>query len=151
ASLDDVATYNRRTNLRIYGVKEERKENTDQIVIGICASIGITISDEHISVSHRIGRKKNDKTSRAIIVRFVHYRTRQLILIHKKQLNKSIWINEDLTWTNLSIFKYARSKLEKKQVYTWYGLIMYNDGNKRICLTSTDYVDLLIDGEEEEK
>ncbi|CAF1281306.1 unnamed protein product [Didymodactylos carnosus] len=71
ASLDDLAAYNRLTNLRIYGVKEEPKENTDQIVIGICASIGVTISDEHISVSHRIGRNMNGKRSRAIIVPYI--------------------------------------------------------------------------------
>ncbi|CAF0767830.1 unnamed protein product, partial [Didymodactylos carnosus] len=147
---DDLAAYNQLPNLRIYGVKKEPQKNTDQTVIGICASIDVVIPDEHISVSHRIGRNKNGRKCRATVVRFVHWRTRQFIPINKKQLDRNISISEDLALTNLTIFKYARLKVEKKQVYMWNELVMYNDGIKRICLNSTGHVNSSIDGKEDE-
>ncbi|CAF4548076.1 unnamed protein product, partial [Didymodactylos carnosus] len=142
--------YNRRTNLRFYGIAENIGEDTDQLIIDTCAKIDIDINKADISVSHRIGKINNSmgQRPRAIIVRFLRYRTRQIILRNKKKLERGISINEDLTKLNLSIFKYARSKcVEKKRIYTSNGNVMYNDGNKRFHLLSIQHAKGLIDDE----
>ncbi|CAF0953398.1 unnamed protein product [Didymodactylos carnosus] len=136
-AFDDLSTYNRRTNLRFNGIAEDIGKDTDQLIINICAKIDIDINKEDISVSHRIGKINNSmgQRPRAIIVRLLRYRIRQMIVRNKKKLECGISINEDLTKLNLSIFKYARSKcVENKRIYTSNSKVMYNDGKKRLHL-----------------
>ncbi|CAF1036224.1 unnamed protein product [Didymodactylos carnosus] len=143
---DDLATYDRRTNLRFYGLPEQDGEDTCQLIIQTCASIGVNVKKEDISISHRVGLVYNKKKNpRAIICRFIHYRTRQFILQKKKNLDKQISVNEDLTKDNLTIYRYARQKLGKRSVYTLNGKVMYRDGAKRTRLISTDQIDQLLD------
>ncbi|CAF1361631.1 unnamed protein product [Didymodactylos carnosus] len=147
-AFDDLSTYNRRTNLRFYGIAESIGEDTNQLIIDTCAKIDIIINSEDISISHRIGKINNSmgQRPRAIIVRFVRYCTRQMILRNKKKLECGTSINEDLTKSNLSIFKYARSIcVEKKCIYTSNGKVMYNDGKKRLELFSIQHAKGLID------
>ncbi|CAF1286339.1 unnamed protein product [Didymodactylos carnosus] len=96
-AFDDLSTYNRRINLRFYGVAEYTGEDTDQLIIDTCAKIDIDINKEDISVSHRIGEMNNSmgQRPRAIIVRFLRYRTRQMTLRNKKKLERDISINDD--------------------------------------------------------
>ncbi|CAF1447950.1 unnamed protein product [Didymodactylos carnosus] len=96
----------------------------------------------------RIGKVNNflDQRPRAIIMRFVRYCTRQMILRNKKKLERGTFINEDLTKSNLSIFEYARSIcVEKNCIYTSNGKVMYNDGKKRLELFSIQHAKGLID------
>ncbi|CAF4467628.1 unnamed protein product [Didymodactylos carnosus] len=125
-AFDDLSTYNRRTNLRFYGIAENIGEDTDQLIIDTCAKIDIDINKADISVSHRIGKINNSisQRPRAIIVRFLRYRTRQIILRNKKKLER-----------------------EKKRIYTSNGNVMYNDGNKRFHLLSIQHAKGLIDDE----
>ncbi|CAF0821408.1 unnamed protein product [Didymodactylos carnosus] len=94
------------------------------LIIDTCAKIDIIINNEDISISHRIGKVNNSMGQRpsAIIVRFVRYCTRQMILRNKKKLER-----------------------EKKCIYTSNGKVMYNDGKKRLELFSIQYAKGLID------
>lgn len=56
---DALATYNRRENLKIVGVKYEEGENTNEIVKEICKLAGREIKDADISTSHRNGSTNN--------------------------------------------------------------------------------------------
>ena len=73
--LDDLEQYTRRTNIRIFGIPEStgtHPENTDAKAIDFFANkLGITVSSDHISRSHRTG--KRGRTLRPIIVRLVPY------------------------------------------------------------------------------
>ena len=73
--LDDLEQYTRRTDIQIFGIPEPTgtdPENTDAKAIDFFANqLGITVSSDHISRSHRTG--KRGCTPRPIIVRLVPY------------------------------------------------------------------------------
>ncbi|CAF4450260.1 unnamed protein product, partial [Didymodactylos carnosus] len=63
----------------------------------------------------------------------------------KKNLDRQISVNEDLTEDNLTAYRYALQKLGKRSVYTLNGKVMYRDGVKRTRLIYTDQIDQLLD------
>ena len=73
--LDDLEQYTHRTNIQIFGIPEltgTDPEDTDAKAIDFFANqIGITVSSDHLSRSHRTG--KRGRTPRLIIVRLVHH------------------------------------------------------------------------------
>ena len=109
--LDDLEQYTRRTNIQIFGIPEPTgtdPEDTNAKAIDFFANqLGITVSADHISRSHRNG--KRGRTPRLIIVRLVHYKTKVQLLRKRRELkaretNFDIW--EDLTQCRRDILHY---------------------------------------------
>ena len=109
--LDDLEQYTRGTNIRIFGIPEPTgtdPEDTNAKAIDFFANqLGITVSADHISRSHRNG--KRGRTPRLIIVRLVHYKTKVQLLRKRRELkaretNFDIW--EDLTQCRRDILHY---------------------------------------------
>ena len=109
--LDDLEQYTRRTNIQIFGIPEPTgtdPEDTNAKAIDFFAyQLGITVSADHISRSHRNG--KRGRTPRLIIVRLVHYKTKVQLLRKRRELkaretNFDIW--EDLTQCRRDILHY---------------------------------------------
>ena len=106
--------YSRRTCIRIFGVKEEKGENTDAIAADIITNkLGIPLDPVcDIDRSHRTGKVKeaSQTTSsashvhqkpRSIIVKMTTYRKRREIMLNRKKLKDTgITIVEDLTAKN---------------------------------------------------
>ncbi|KAJ8882621.1 hypothetical protein PR048_014433 [Dryococelus australis] len=71
---DELEQYQRRSNLRFFGIPESENENADALVIDVIhKNLNLphrTVDD--INRSHRVGVKKTDK-HRPIIVKFVSY------------------------------------------------------------------------------
>ena len=100
-SYDDLKQYNRRENIRIYGVSESsgKKDDGEHILFEIVDELGIEPDNWYIQRCHRQDKKpkngknaksNNGKTkSRSIIVRFVSYKKRTEFLKSKKDLKKS--------------------------------------------------------------
>ncbi|CAF1501297.1 unnamed protein product [Didymodactylos carnosus] len=53
--LNRLEQYDRRLNLRIFGLREEANESTDEIVLDIARKLDIPIFAHDISCSHRAG------------------------------------------------------------------------------------------------
>ena len=69
--MDRQEQYSRRNCLLIHGIKEEKDENTDNVVIKfIQDDLQEEINIEDLDRMHRIGKTNNGK-SRPIIVKFV--------------------------------------------------------------------------------
>ena len=105
--LDDLEQYTRRTNIRIFGNPEPTgtdPEDTDAKAIDFFANqLGITVSSDHISRSHRTG--KSGRTPRPIIVRLVHHNMKVQLLRKRRELKAqetNFDIREDLTHSTLS-------------------------------------------------
>ena len=105
--LDDLEQYTRRTNIWIFGIPEPTgtdPEDTDAKAIDFFANqLGITVSSDHISRSHRIG--KRGCTPRPIIVRLVHHNMKVQPLRKRRELKAqetNFDIREDLTHSTLS-------------------------------------------------
>ncbi|CAF1186958.1 unnamed protein product [Didymodactylos carnosus] len=137
--------------------KLESNGNVEQLVIDTCSSIGVSITSGDISVCHnliRSGSNNNQKqlrnqALREIIVRFIHYKSKSNIMMNKKRLDKAISINEDLIPHNYKLFKYAKSKSDKKKVRTLNGIVIYHDGKKNVNLFTQNDVNYLLDEEDD--
>ena len=116
AKTDHLEQYTRRTNIRIFGIKEQVKEDTDQLAKNFCKDeLGIILKDENISRSHRVGKKSmsNSVRPRPTIVRLTRHNTKVDILRKRRQLKereRPYSVQEDLTEERRSILKYLREE-----------------------------------------
>lgn len=94
---DKLEQYTRRNNIRIFGVKEEPREDTDKQVLYIFKEImDVPITINEIDRSHRTGRYKTNGKPRPIIVKFTSYRSQASVFNSKKKLKGSgLIIKED--------------------------------------------------------
>ncbi len=91
----------RRSNLRIYGVKEAEGETVHQVeeTVQCIFNQKLRISEDiHIERCHRLGPKSDisDSKPRPIIIKFSFFKQRDLVWSRKKELKgESIFIKED--------------------------------------------------------
>ena len=106
--IDDMEQYSRRSSLRVWStVKETTGEQTDNIVCDVAKELGLTIDSDEIDRSHRVGRPSTNKP-RAILVKFISYKTRDKLYNARRKAKKGIFISEDLTRHRQDIFYKAR-------------------------------------------
>ncbi|KAK9718549.1 hypothetical protein QE152_g23134 [Popillia japonica] len=68
--IEEQEQYSRLSSLRIYGLPEEAKEDTEKMVIGLCNDkLGIRILPTDIDSCYRL--KHREGSARPIIVRFL--------------------------------------------------------------------------------
>lgn len=111
--VNDAERYHRRWNLRLYGLPEQEGEDVKQRVMHICRAIAPELGNLlhlHIDVSHRVGRRTEDKV-RPVITRFTSRATREMVWKRAKNADyltsRKIRFGEDLT----SRDKETRNKL----------------------------------------
>ena len=125
-SINDLEQYSRRNCLLIHGVEEKDRENTDKLALDVFNNnleINTTVND--ICRSHRIGKKRPNKT-RPIIVKFLSYRSRKQVFGNKRKLKgSSISVSESLTKTNYDLFRKTQDSLGKSNVWTFDGRICF--------------------------
>ena len=95
----------------MHGIEEESNENNDQRVIDVLSeSMGETISLQDIDRPHRLPGKKPNGKSRPVIVEFVRYNTRNLILKIKKLKGSRISITKNLTAKRMKKLQTAKEE-----------------------------------------
>ena len=132
---NDTEQYQRRWNLRLYGVRESEGED----VVGKCLQIfndkvGVEVDRKDIQVAHRVKRKeKTDRegatqkkgkkdSPRSIIVQFQSRSVRSDVLVNRSKLKGSgVSIGEDMTAKNLD-------KLQKVQDHSAILAAWYSNG-----------------------
>lgn len=129
--LDDLEQYTRRTNIRIFGIPEPTgtdPEDTDKKAIDFFTKeLGITVSSNHISRSHRTG--KRGRTPRPIIVRLLHHNMKVQILRKRRDLKAretDFDIREDLTQCRRDILRYLHHDIPEgliDKVWTIDGIV----------------------------
>lgn len=141
--LDAQEQYSRRECLRISTPwPEKADENTDSQILQIAKDMGVDLTLDDISRSHRIGRPTGSKategkSSRPIIVKFKTYRKRLLFYKGRSTLRKNpnynkVYINEDLTKARAHLSKQARDMKKNKKIKNfWTG-----DGNFLVKTTA---------------
>jgi hypothetical protein len=136
--------YDRRLNLVIHGVKDNENEDCEQVVLDVLNNkVKIPIKAAEIQRCHRLGAVRRNGQSRAIIVRFVSYRMRRLVLQKKKILKSTgpqISITENLTRKNLELFRAARNSGKFERVWTSDGNVLALAANDIVKLDSLDDV-----------
>jgi len=146
---DELEQYQRRNNIRLFGIKEVKDENTDEVVLKLCREqLGVELPEGAICRSHRTGKmpsipgEDGKKRHRPIIVRFTSYQHRRLVFNAKKRLKGSgIVIREDLTSRRLEVYRRAAAQFGGKKTWTQDGRVLYLDQQGRTGV-ATRLVDL---------
>lgn len=127
--IEHLEQYSRANNLRIFGVKEQEKEDVNNLVVNMCnEKLGISITTSDIDVAHRLKSKENG--IRPIIVRFLHRSTKKNIYNSKKKLKGSkVVIKEDLTSYRVSLLKKLASCSPKTSYWTNNGKVFSKRDN----------------------
>ena len=105
-SLNDLEQYSRRNNIRIFGVTDNKKDETlhetENVVRNLLRNkLNLNFGPEDFEICHRIGRYTAG-ANRAIIVKFLYRKSRVLTISERKKLKGSgIIISEDLTHKNV--------------------------------------------------
>lgn len=102
---DEQEQYSRRNPIRVSDLPEKRRENSDDVVLGVLSKVheGIKVTD--IDRCHRVGKKGSDP--RQVIVKFVSYRVRKMIISNRRKLKKSPESddeNADATLNNTTLY-----------------------------------------------
>lgn len=116
--------------------------------------MNVTIEEEHIDCCYRSGKgkspgkniniennrkDKNREYPRNIIVKFTSYHKRREVFNQKKKLKGAgIIIKEDLTVTNLKLYKEATRLFGIRKVWTYDGLVYIDVNGVRSTVNSVD-------------
>jgi hypothetical protein len=141
--VDDLEQYGRRHSIRIFGIPESDKEDTDLLALDVFnkkLNVPVTLAD--VNRSHRVGRRQPPQQGQAkpkdrpIIVRLCSYRTRKMIFDAKRKLKGSgVTIREDLTAERLKILNAAADRHGHRNVWSSDGRIKISigeGGSKRV-------------------
>ncbi|XP_046662973.1 uncharacterized protein LOC124355863 [Homalodisca vitripennis] len=120
--LVEVEQYSRRNTLEIYGVPEEKNEDTLETVKKVGAALNMTIENDMVDACHRLYKKPGTKGPAGIIVKFVR-RGGKEDMIHKRKVKRAlstrhinlpmdsqIYINESFCPTKRRLLALARVK-----------------------------------------
>ena len=98
--LDDIQQYSRRNSLIVYGLKEDKDESTDDLVLNLFnEKLGVAVDISMKGRSHKLGpvRGENNLKPLPIIVKFRSYRMRKAVFTTKRKLKDSgISVTESL-------------------------------------------------------
>ncbi|XP_071504671.1 uncharacterized protein [Diadema antillarum] len=108
SELEKQEQYSRRQCLRVYGLPESPKENTDDAILALASKIGVDLDVRDLDRSHRITSKprSGDRSTnhqspakpRPLLVKFARYNARNQMYAAKSRLKGTgIVIREDLT------------------------------------------------------
>ena len=107
-------------------VSQAGPDNVYQAVLKLFnVQMGLHITDSDIDKAHFIPTKAKSQTCRPILVRFANRKSRDKVLLARKQLkkrpdNSRVYINEHLTLANAAIFSETRKLVKAKKLYsTW--------------------------------
>lgn len=130
---DRQEQYSRRNCLLIHGVKEQKDEDTNDVVLQILKDeLKEEVHIQDLDRTHRIGKESTER-ARPIIVKFARYNVRKIIFKNKRKLKgKKISITESLTKLRISKLNEARDTYNRSNVWTYDGRIMVKDDNNKI-------------------
>ncbi|KAI5707741.1 hypothetical protein M8J76_006692 [Diaphorina citri] len=136
----ELEQYGRRNSIRIYGIPEESKENTVDVVIrNLNSKLGFTLTRKDIDACHRLKQHGNKNKPRSIICKFTSRLVRDDVFYSKKKLKGSkISIKEDLTRERMQLYKKITEKINYKSVWTARGVIYVMFNNKKFRFTNED-------------
>ena len=145
--IDEQQQYSRRNCLLIHGIKEEKDEDVEKLVMDVVnTKLEAGLQDMEVSRTHRVGRKSIDKDKpRPIIVRFISYRQRKKVFNLKKKLKgQRIMITESLTQKRHSLLKKCFDAFSKQKCWSLDGRIYADtEGGIKVFTREEELTDFL--------
>lgn len=128
--LIDMEQYSRRNNVRIFGISEQKNEESLPMVIQFFQEkLNLNYQPADFVTCHRIGENRDGK--RPLFIKFTHHQKKTDVMQARKKLKGSkITLVEDLTKERYELYKKAWMRFGKNLVWTSNGNIMVNAANK---------------------
>ena len=152
--------YSRRDNVVLRGVPDSEGEVTNTLVINVAKTAGVTVTENDLSTSHRMGKPQPNKT-RPIIARFVRRDLRTHLLRNKKKLKdakdevmKNVMVGEHLSPGRAKLLQVVKKGETIDKVWTIDGNIhctTRDDGKKHVIGSPHDLFKRLGWGEDKLK
>lgn len=125
---DTQEQYSSRECLILHGVPECKsagKEDTDLAFVAAVNKLGVSISENDIDRSHRLGQKiPGSRRPRPIVAKLARHNIKAKIYANKRKFKgKQYMITERLTKRRATMFRYAREEYGKHNVWTLDGEI----------------------------
>ena len=103
SEMNRIEQYDRRRNVRVFNMKENRGESFDgrtKMCCDLFTEIGVPTKETDVEAVHRIGLATEGRT-RPIIVRFSNRQQRDKVMANRRKLKgRGVAISEDLTTAN---------------------------------------------------
>lgn len=143
---DNMEQYNRRNNIRIFGIQEKNEENVFEVIQKLFTeNLNSSISAGDIEICHRVGSKV-EKKARSILIKFKENSTRNKIYYAKKALKSTkIAIREDLSKKRIGLVKTAVEEFGHKNVWTQNGRVFVFQNNRKHIIKDTECILSLIE------
>lgn len=150
--IDDNEQYSRKINLKLVGIKTEKKENPYKLL----AKIKKSIYDTYIDVDqydfdrcHRIGRpyEWEGKTVQDVLLRFTSWDARNTIYQNRKEL--PFIVRADLTNRRAELLKHARAVVKNDRIVQTVVEFAYTDENCKMKLFTKSKKHLAFNSKEE--
>ena len=126
--------YNRRDNLKVFGMPEDSAENTIKKVISLCSHLDAQVDERDISIAHRLPTRNG--RVKPIIVKFSRRVAKIDIMKKKKKLREEqsdIRVFDDLTKPRTNFFNLMKTDKNLASVWTKEGVIFYKwHDNERV-------------------
>ena len=140
--LDDIQQYSRRNCLLVHGLKENKDESTDDLVLNLFnEKLGVAVDISMIDHSHRLGpvRGENNLKPRPIIVKFCSDRIRKAVFTPERKLKGSgISVTENLTKQKMKLLNEVQKVIGKGNSWTGDGFIFVKQGRQIIKISKRD-------------
>lgn len=132
---DALEQYSRRNSIRIFGLAEKPNETVmDTVLQFFNGTLKLNLTAANIDRCHWLAKSQEGKF-RLIIVKFISYTHKNLVMMNRKSLKGStVVVTEDLTKARYTRLKAAQAKYGKKNVWTWDGRILVSTDQKRVLL-----------------
>ena len=108
----------------LHGIKEESKEDTDDVIIkSLSENLDIELDEEDLDRTHCVGKpNRSDGKPRPIIIKFSRYNVRRDVYSKKLKLkSKNIVIFENLTVAGVKLLKQTQTKYGVHNVWHFDG------------------------------
>jgi hypothetical protein len=127
--------YSRRESVRFFNINEHPSESTDQTVVMACREMGLNITEDDISVSHRVGAIR--RGPRPIICKFLSRNMKYEVMKKKANLQWSqhwynVKVHEDVTPFRSKVIRELHQ--ERVRFTTRDGRIEVQQGTRKIVI-----------------
>lgn len=159
--LEAAEAYSRRNCILISGVPELPEESTDDLVLDVASAAGVTLTQNDLDRSHRLGRQTGSvDRPRAIIAKLLSYNSRQKLYSARKDLSahrvrdhpvltphviQNIFISDFLTTKGQQLSFICRQLKNRGRVwaaYTTNGAVKIKKTESQPARTIRDIADL---------
>lgn len=129
--IDNQEQAHRNSNIRVFGIPAENKENLRTKILDIFKQMKINnINDSHIKKCHRVFSKTRTDKPPAVLVRFHSDTDRTAVLKNRKYLKSTgVQIKEDLTKSRLALLSSAVNNYSNKNAWCLNGVIYVKLGD----------------------